>query len=109
MTRDRLIALGQHRARLVGRARVEREHFAAGVAGIESALSWIDVVRKGVGQARQHPLFVALGVALVLAVRPRNAINLALSALSLWRLYHRGRRLWTLASALAAGAATQKP
>ena len=109
MTRSRLIALGQHRARLIGCARVEREHFAAEIARIESALSWIEVLRKGIGKAREHPLFVALGVAVVLALRPRNAMNLALSALSLWRLYHRVRRLWTLASTLASSTTTQTP
>ena len=33
-----------------------------------------------------------------------SAVNLAISGLSLWRLYHRARRVWTLASALAASA-----
>jgi hypothetical protein len=108
VTRGRLIALGQHRARLTGRARVEREHLALQVARIESALSWVDVARKGVHGARRHPLLVALVVAVAVALRPRNALNLAISGLSLWRLYKRGRRLWTLASALASSAAASR-
>lgn len=105
MTRGRLIALGQHRARLVGQARAEREHLGLQVTRIESALSWLDVARKGAHEARRHPLIVALAIAVVVAVRPRNALNLAISGLSLWRLYKRARRLWTLASALASSAA----
>ncbi|MGH8676598.1 MAG: YqjK family protein, partial [Burkholderiales bacterium] len=77
MTRDRLIALGQHRARLVERARVEREHFDALVARIESALSWVDVVQNGLGEVRRHPLLLLAGVALLVALRPRRAMKLA--------------------------------
>ena len=58
---------------------------------------------------RRHPLLVALGVAIVVALRPRNTVNLAISALSLWRLYHRARRVWTLASTLAASTQTHRP
>ena len=104
MTRDRLISLGQQKARLLGQAQTEREQLGAHVTRIESALSWVDVVRKGVDEAKSHPLLIALAVAVVVVLRPRNAMNLAISGLSLWRLYHRARRVWTLASALAASA-----
>lgn len=109
MTRSRLILLGEHRARLLGRARVEREQLLLDVTRIDASLSWIDVVSQGVRQARRHPLLVALGVAIVVALRPRNTVNLAISALSLWRLYHRARRVWTLASTLAASTQTHRP
>ena len=109
MTRDRLIALSQQRARLVGRARVEREHVGAVVVRIESALWWVDVAHKGVDQARRHPLLVVAGVALLVALRPRGAMKLLASSWSLWRLYRRVRRLWTVAAALAAGTAAQNP
>jgi len=109
MARDRLISLGQHRSRLLGLARVQREQLGAHVARIDASLSWIDVARRGVHEARQHPLLVALAVAVVVAIRPRNAVNLAISGLSLWRLYHRARRVWTLASALASSARQTQP
>ncbi len=101
MTRSRLITLGQNRARLIGRARVEREHLGAQVAQIESALSWVEMARKGAHEAGRHPLIIALAIAVVVAVRPRNALGLLIRGLSLWRLYKRARRLWALASALA--------
>ena len=109
MTRGRLIALGQHRARLIGQARAERERLGAQVERIESALSWVDIARRGANEVRRHPLLVALAVAVVVALRPRNAVNLLISGLSAWRLYKRGRRLWTLASALASSASTPRP
>ena len=108
MTRDRLIGLSQHRALLIERARVERGQLAAQVARIESALSWVDAVQKGVGEARRHPLLVLAAVAVLVALRPRRAMKLAASGWSLWRLYVRARRLWTVATALAAGPAAQK-
>ena len=101
MTRSRLIALGQNRARLIGRARVEREYLGAQVQQIESALSWVAIARKGAHEVRRHPLIITLVIAIVVVLRPRNAMNLAISGLSLWRLYKRGQRLWALASALA--------
>jgi hypothetical protein len=107
VTRQRLIALSQQRARLVERAGAERERLHTAVARIESALSWIDVVEKGVNGARRHPLLVLAVVALLVALRPRGAVKLAASGLSLWRLYVRARRLWAVASALAASAAAQ--
>lgn len=107
MTRRRLIALSQQRARLVGRARVEREHLGAVAARIESALSWVNVVHKGVDGVRRHPLLVVAGIALLVVLRPRGALKLLASGLSLWGLYQRARRLWTVAAALAGGAPAQ--
>jgi YqjK-like protein len=109
VTRQRLIALSQQRTRLVERARAERERLDTAVGRIESALSWIEVVEKGVDGARRHPLLVLAAVALLVALRPRGAIKLAASGLSLWRLYVQARRLWTVASALAASVAAQSP
>jgi YqjK-like protein len=107
MMRRRLIALSQQRARLIGRARVEREHLGAVAARIESALSWVDVVRRGVDGVRRHPLLVVAGIALLVVLRPRGAMKLLVSGWSLWRVYQRARRLWTVAAALAAGTAAQ--
>ena len=76
MTRRRLISLGEQRARLLGRARVEREQLSAHVARIDASLSWIDVARKGLHEARQHPLLVALAVVVVVALRPLYDIAL---------------------------------
>jgi hypothetical protein len=104
-----LIALSQQRARLVERAGAERERLHMAVGRIESALSWVAVVEKGVDGARRHPLLVVAAVALLVALRPRGMIKLAAGGLSLWRLYLRARRLWTVAAALAAGVAAQNP
>lgn len=107
MTRDRLIALSQQRARLVGRARVERAHLGAVAARIESTFWWVDAAHRGVDGVRRHPLLLAAGIVLLVALRPRGAVKLLASSWSLWRVYQGARRLWTVAAALAAGAAAQ--
>lgn len=107
MIRHRLIVLRQHRARLIGHARVEREHLGAVLGRIESSLSWVDVLQKGLGEVRQHPLLVLAGVTLLVALRPRWAVKLLARGWWLWQLYQRGRRVWALATALAAGAAAR--
>jgi hypothetical protein len=102
------MALGQHRALLIGRARAEREHLGVLVARADSALSWVEVLRKGADEVRRHPLLVAAALALLAVLRPRGAVKLLASGWSLWRLYQRVRRLWALANALAASTAAQK-
>jgi len=107
VTRARLIALTQQRTRLVGRARVEREHLGAVAARIESKLWWVDAAHNGVDRVRRHPLLLVAGIALLVVLRPRGAVKLLASSWSLWQLYKRARRLWTVAAALVAGAAVQ--
>ena len=107
MTRDRLIALSQQRTRLVARARVEREHLGAVAARIEAKFWWVDAAHNGVDGVRRHPLLLAAGVVLLFVLRPRGAVKLLVSSWSLWRLYQRARRLWTVAAALASGATAQ--
>ena len=107
MTRARLIALTQQKMRLVGRARVEREHLGAVAARIESKFWWVDAAQKGVERIRRHPLLLTAGIVLLVALRPRGAVKLLASSWSLWQLYQRARRLWTAAAALAGSAAVQ--
>lgn len=107
MTRARLIALGQQRTRLVGRAQIEREHLGAVAARIESKFWWVDAAHKGVDRVRRHPLLLVAGFALLVVLRPRGAVKLLASSWSLWQLYQRARRLWTATAGLAGGAAVQ--
>ena len=107
MTRARLLALTQQRTRLVGRARLEREHLGAVAARIEAKFWWVDAAHKGVERVRRHPLLLVAGIVLLAALRRRGAVKLLASSWSLWQLYQRARRLWTVAAAFASGAAAQ--
>jgi len=104
---DRLTALQQHRQRLIGRARVERDHLVATVGQIESSLSWLDMVKRVGGEVRSHPLGVLAVLAVLAVLRPRGALKLVGSGWWLWRTYLRLRRLWTLAAGIAASRSAQ--
>lgn len=105
MSRGRLIALHQHRTRLIGRARIEREHLAAVVTDIESRLSWVEMLKKAAAEARSHPIGILLVLAVLTVLRPRGALKLLGSGWWLWQLYQRARRVWGLAAGIAANAA----
>jgi len=99
---DRLTALHQHRARLIARARAERNHLAATIGQIESSLSWIDMLKRVGNEARTHPLGILAVLAVLAVLRPRGALKLVGSGWWLWRLYQRLRRMWTLAAGILA-------
>ena len=94
MSRVRLIVLRERRARLVERARGERERLAALLSRAEAAYSWIEVGRRVLDEARRQPLIVVAGAALLVALRPRRAVKLVASGWSLWQLYRRAQRWW---------------
>jgi hypothetical protein len=60
-------------------------------------------VRRALEEARRHPLFMAIGIAVLVALRPRRALYWLARGWSLWRLY-RGARGWWLRFSDLAGA-----
>jgi hypothetical protein len=105
--RARLIVLAERRARLQARAQSEREMLAAALTPTDgaalAAVSAYRAVRRALEEARRHPLFMAIGVALLVALRPRRALGWLARGWSLWRLY-RGARGWWLRFSELAGA-----
>lgn len=111
--RERLLALAERRARLVVHAQAERATINRLLAPAEAAaslgMSLYRFANTVVNQARQYPLGVIAGVALLVALRPKRAIMWLSRGWSLWRLY-RGARGWWLrfeASSTTAGAPRQ--
>lgn len=81
------------RARLVARARHERDDLALGLQPVAGALRVVDRGLAGVRLLRHsllaHPFLSAAAVALVLALRPRGvlrALRLGIGAWQAWRL-----------------------
>jgi hypothetical protein len=95
--RESLIAVAERRARLVARARTERELLAAQLQPADGAAlavrSALRVARRALERSRQHPLFMTALVALLVALRPRRALTWLARGWSLWRLY-RGAQRW---------------
>ena len=109
MTRNRLIELRERRARLVERARGEREHLAALLSRVDRVFSWLKMGRRALDEARRQPLIVVASVALLVALRPRRVLKLLASGWSLWQLYRRLRRWWSFAAPIAARVAARQP
>ena len=85
MIRERLLAVRERRARLIAKAEGEREAVLATVKRVEAAAAWVDRGRALLRSAREHMVWIAGGVALLVALRPRKALALVLKAYSLWR------------------------
>lgn len=101
MTRERLIQLAERRARLVERARAERESLAALIGRTDEAASWLATGRKLLDELRKQPLIVAAGAAFLIALRPRRALGWIAKGWSLWRLYRGARRWWLRFAAMS--------
>ena len=99
MMRERLLVLAERRAHLAARAQSERVTINSLLVPADAAASLgtslFLLARSVAAQARQHPLGVVAGVALLVALRPKRAITWLSRGWSLWRLY-RGARGWWL-------------
>jgi hypothetical protein len=92
--RERLLALREARARLVERARSERESLASAVARADAVSEWWVLAKRVVDEASRHPIWIVAAVAALVALRPRRVARLLMGGWSLWRIYRRARRYW---------------
>ena len=99
MMRARLLELAEHRTRLVAHAQSERASLNALLAPADAAgalaASVLRVARDLAEIGGRHPLGVAAGMALLVALRPKRALMWLSRGWSLWRVY-RGARGWWL-------------
>jgi hypothetical protein len=91
MMRERLLALAEHRTRLVARAQADRESFAQLLAPTDAmsamASSVFRAVRRIFQEARKYPLLALAGGVVLAAMRPRRAIGWIARGWSFYRLY----------------------
>jgi len=92
--REKLIALREHRARLVSSAVHQREGLIAIVERAEVAMVWFDRARAFGQKLRANPLWVVAGVAVFVALRPRRMFRLFATGYSLWRGWGKVRALY---------------
>jgi len=85
MIREQLLALREKRALLVVRAGEQRDDVLVIVGKLDRAAAWYDRAKAIGRKLRANPLWVAAGVALLVAARPRKALKLFTTAYSLWR------------------------
>jgi len=110
--RQRLLALAEKRTRLVARAESERATIDTLLAPVDAAASLgtslCRIARRVGDQARQYPLGVVAGLALLVALRPKRAIAWLSRGWSLWRLYRGARGWWLRFEASGATASAPK-
>ncbi len=85
MIRERLLALRERRALLVSRAGDQRHDVLMIADRLERATAWYDRAKAIGRKLRANPLWVAAGVTLLVAARPRKAVKLFTTGYSLWR------------------------
>lgn len=85
MIREKLLALRERRAVLISRCETQRSEVFALVERVERATAWVDRAKAAALKLRAHPLWIAGGVALLVAVRPRKALKLFATGFSMWR------------------------
>ena len=108
-TRTQLIRLAERRQRLVEEARAERETLARVLRRTDEATALLERVRGIALQLRdglRNNLWLLGAVAgLVLALRARRALGLAMKGWSAWRMYRSALRWWRAFEARDAEAA----
>ncbi len=85
MIRERLLGVRERRAQLVERIAAQRGEVFLIVEKLDRAAGWIDRVRSIGHRVLAHPLLIAAGVVLLVALRPRKIGRLLVTAYSLWR------------------------
>lgn len=84
---ERLLELATRRGELMARIEMQRSTLAANTAPLETTLAFADQVAAGVSWVKQRPAIVAVGVAVLVVLRPSRA----------WRW---GRRAYLVAQGL---------
>ena len=92
--RERLIALRERRARLLERAAAERSALADWLSRADRVSRWAGVAAGLLGELKRRPLWIAGGAALLVALRPKRVIGLAVRAWGWWQIVRRVRVWW---------------
>lgn len=85
MMREKLLGIRERRAQLVADAAAQRVRVFALVDQADRVAQLFDRARDLARKASAHPVWIATGVALIVALRPRNAFKLVATGFSLWR------------------------
>jgi len=92
--RSRLIELRERRAQLRERAARERAALDHWVARAEVLEGWADQGAAALQWLGRRPLWIAAGMGLLLALRPRRALGWLSKGFTLWQLWRQARAWW---------------
>lgn len=85
MMRERLLQIRERRATLVADAEAQRMQVFAVLDQADRVAQLFDRARDLARKASAHPVWIAAGVALIVALRPRGTFKLVATGFSLWR------------------------
>lgn len=91
MIREKLVALRERRGQLSARAEFDRGRIASLLARAEFATAWFDRGRTLLAKLSAHPVWIAAGVALLVALRPSKALKWLATGFSVWQGWRRLR------------------
>lgn len=88
----RLIELAERRERLVALAASQRSEFSRNLSPLKTGCAIADKGVMAVRYLQQHPALVAGGVGLLVALRPRKALNWLKRGWFAWRMVQKLRQ-----------------
>lgn len=87
---SRLDDLHRRRDRLVLKSAAQRDTVTRHVRALERPLALVDRGLTALQYLRAHPAYLVVGIAVVVALRPRRALVWAGRGLAAWRAYRLG-------------------
>lgn len=88
----RLIALAERRERLVALAALQRSEFSRHLSPVKAGCAVADKGVLALRYLQQHPVLVAGGVGLLVALRPRKAFGWLKRGWFAWRMVQKLRQ-----------------
>jgi hypothetical protein len=100
--RERLIGLRERRAKLRERAARERAALEGWVARAEAVENMAAPAVRAFEWLRERPIWIAAGVAILVALRPKGALRWLSRGFGAWQLWRQGHALWRRVAPLLA-------
>jgi len=83
---NRLAELRLRRERLIARSAVQRVELARELAPWSAPIALIERGLTGIGWLRRHPVAIAIGVAVMVVIRPRRFLGGVRQGMAAWRI-----------------------
>lgn len=102
---NRLAELRLHRERLIARSAVQRVGLARELAPLSGPIALVERGLTGIAWLRRHPVAIAIGVAVIMAIRPQRLLGGMREGMAAWRM---ARTLLPLIGPVIAGLAASR-
>ena len=83
---NRLAELRLRRERLIARSAVQRVELARELAPLSGPIALVERGLSGIVWLRRHPVAIAVGVAVMMVIRPRRILGGVHQGMAAWRI-----------------------